>query len=137
MLPPDAGEAHHARATDARVVAAHAGAAPLSQMPVSQRIILQIDLSYRKIVRRAPIRVHFLEQIRRQWIRHRGHQFDCSDREASLERAGRPGDQLGRDLSESVIERGDSGGGVRLVELSALLKQTRSDDLAIIVQDPR
>ena len=35
-----------------------------------QRIVLQIDLPDRKIIRRAPIGVHFVEEIGRQWIRH-------------------------------------------------------------------
>ena len=35
-----------------------------------QRIVLQIDLPDRKIIRRAPIGVHFLQQIGRQRGRH-------------------------------------------------------------------
>ena len=52
-------------------------------------------------------------------------------------RIGCPGDQFCCDACEGVIEGGDGGGRIRLVELPALLKQTRSHDLPLLVQDPR
>ena len=37
-----------------------------------QRIVLQIDLPDREIIRGAPIRIHFFQQIGRQRGRHQG-----------------------------------------------------------------
>src|SRR3984885_9221365 len=39
-----------------------------------QRIVLQIDLPDRKVIRRTPIGVHFPQQIWRQGIKHHGLQ---------------------------------------------------------------
>ena len=103
-----------------------------------QRIVLQIDLADRKIIRRAPIGVHFPEEIGRQGIRHHGLRNGlaavCFG--GALYRIGCPGDQFCCDACEGVIERGDGGGRIRLVEFLALLKQARSDDLPLLVQDP-
>jgi hypothetical protein len=58
------------------------GGAPVPEQPrldvfrlergLQQGIILEINLPDREIIRRAPIRVHFLQQIGRQGSWHRG-----------------------------------------------------------------
>ena len=61
----------------------------------------------------------------------------CCVHSGGAHRIGCPCDQFCRDACEGVIEGGDGRGRVRLVELLALLKQARSDDLSILVQDSR